>query len=567
MNLAFNSHGELHVDENELKYITKLSNLDYKDIDFVADEYKKMIENHYIISDYFINAYDITQNSHYVSFLYDLTDYRNFHKMRDINFKDKVYMYNDLIEIAKFSEKEEVKVLWSPLNFYIDTEHNKIKGLLFEFYPLYISKQFNNLEGIKDIIIHTLTSVEKRLGKPRYDDFIEKDQYVIEYVEKLLSCNNLKEVEILTRETIQSIEEQEEQERQELIKKQENRKIKIPKLNKKEVDPKEEKRKRIKKQLLANENLGNGIRNNNTSADKTPFRYKLKNFTQSTMGIATMGVLFLLMIALYLVTDGFSMESNDTAEKEEDVLASQLEQETNLKDIYRTYVTGEEAKAKEQLTGLEYENLSEEDQDLFLDFLIEDEYYSRALSLSDQSAYKIGRIINDDNITEIQRVADGEDSPQLDFYIEIYNENFQNAIDKANELEVIDKQTALDITKAHYLTNQREELTSFIETFAPDPEAEEQDTERTQYYNNLSEANALFNNEYINYTNTQDKLETLRSEVGTLDNKDDKSDSEKTTLKNKQSQLEELEAEEQEEYESLLNMTIEEENSQTTTEE
>lgn len=561
MNLSFNSHGELQVDENELKYITKLSNLDYKDIDFVADEYKKMIEKHYIISDYFINAYDITQNSHYVSFIYDLTNYKNFHKMRDINFKDKVYMYNDLIEIAKFSEKENIKVFWSPLNFYIDTENNKIKGLLFEFYPLYISKKFNNIEGIKDIIIHTLTSVEKRLGKPRYDDFIEKDQYIIEYIEKLLSCTNLNEIELLTKETIQSIEYKEEQERQELIKKQENRKIKIPKFNKKEIDPKEEKRKRIKKQLLANGNLGNRTRNSYSSSDKTPFRYKLKNFTQSTMGIATMGVLFLLIIALYLFTDGFSMENNNTVEKEENLLVSQLEQEEKLKDIYRMYVTGEEAEAKEQLTGLEYENLSEEDQDLFLDFLIEDEYYSRALSLSDKSAYKIGRIINENNVTDIQRVADGEDSPQLDFYLEIYNENFQNAIDKANELEVIDKQTALDITKAHYLTNQREELTSFIETFAPDPEAEEQDTERTQYYNNLSEANAMFNNEYINYTNTQDKLKTLRSEVDTLENKDDKSKSEKTTLKNKQSQLKEVESEEQEEYESLLNMTIEDDNS------
>src|SRR5699024_4286395 len=151
-------------------------------------------------------------------------------------------------------------------------------------------------------------------------------------------------------------------------------------------------------------------RNSYSSSDKTPFRYKLKNFTQSTMGIATMGVLFLLIIALYLFTDGFSMENNNTVEKEENLLVSQLEQEEKLKDIYRMYVTGEEAEAKEQLTGLEYENLSEEDQDLFLDFLIEDEYYSRALSLSDKSAYKIGRIINENNVTDIQRVADGEDS-------------------------------------------------------------------------------------------------------------------------------------------------------------
>lgn len=558
MNLSFNDYGELLIEDNELKFKSKLSNLDYKDVDVVVANYKDMLKRNYILSDYFINAYDVEQHSHYLSFIYDASNHKDFYKMRDLNFKDKIYLYNDLIEIAKFSEKENVNVLWNPLNFYIDVESNRVKGLLFEFDPLTIPKENDYLEGIKNLIIHSLTVVEKRLGKPRYDDFIEKDKYIIEYVEKLLSAPSIIAIEKLTKETVQYIEESEAKERAELIAKQESRRIKIPKLNRstENFDPVEEKRKRIKKQLLADSKKGQNNSFNEYDENKLSIGQRLKNFSQSTKGIATMGVLFLFAIAIYLTTDGFAMEKNEE-EPEESVLANQLEQEETIKSIYRDYVNGDEALAREKLTGLEYDKLDEEDQDLFLDFLIEDQYYTRALSLSDKSAYKIGSIINDENLTEIQRVADSEENPQLNFYLAMYNQKFQNAIEYAGELKMIDKQTALDITKAYYLTNQSEELSDFVDSFAPDPEADEQDTQRIEYYNNLSEANAKFNNEYINYNNTVQQLESVSSEVSALEDKKKKSDTEKTTLDNLKSQKSELEKREEEEYQALLNMTVE----------
>lgn len=558
MNLSFNDYGELLIEDNELKFKSKLSNLDYKDVDVVVANYKDMLKRNYILSDYFINAHDVEQHSHYLSFIYDASNHKDFYKMRDLNFKDKIYLYNDLIEIAKFSEKENVNVLWNPLNFYIDVESNRVKGLLFEFDPLTIPKENDYLEGIKNLIIHSLTVVEKRLGKPRYDDFIEKDKYIIEYVEKLLSAPSIIAIEKLTKETVQDIEESEAKERAELIAKQESRRIKIPKLNRstENFDPVEEKRKRIKKQLLADSKKGQNNSFNEYDENKLSIGQRLKNFSQSTKGIATMGVLFLFAIAMYLTTDGFAMEKNEE-EPEESVLANQLEQEETIKSIYRDYVNGDEALAREKLTGLEYDKLDEEDQDLFLDFLIEDQYYTRALSLSDKSAYKIGSIINDENLTEIQRVADSEENPQLNFYLAMYNQKFQNAIEYAGELKMIDKQTALDITKAYYLTNQSEELSDFVDSFAPDPEADEQDTQRIEYYNNLSEANAKFNNEYINYNNTVQQLESVSSEVSALEDKKKKSDTEKTTLDNLKSQKSELEKREEEEYQALLNMTVE----------
>lgn len=558
MNLSFNDYGELLIEDNELKFKSKLSNLDYKDVDVVVANYKDMLKRNYILSDYFINAYDVEQHSHYLSFIYDASNHKDFYKMRDLNFKDKIYLYNDLIEIAKFSEKENVNVLWNPLNFYIDVESNRVKGLLFEFDPLTIPKENDYLEGIKNLIIHSLTVVEKRLGKPRYDDFIEKDKYIIEYVEKLLSAPSIIAIEKLTKETVQYIEESEAKEHAELIAKQESRRIKIPKLNRstENFDPVEEKRKRIKKQLLADSKKGQNNSFNEYDENKLSIGQRLKNFSQSTKGIATMGVLFLFAIAIYLTTDGFAMEKNEE-EPEESVLANQLEQEETIKSIYRDYVNGDEALAREKLTGLEYDKLDEEDQDLFLDFLIEDQYYTRALSLSDKSAYKIGSIINDENLTEIQRVADSEENPQLNFYLAMYNQKFQNAIEYAGELKMIDKQTALDITKAYYLTNQSEELSDFVDSFAPDPEADEQDTQRIEYYNNLSEANAKFNNEYINYNNTVQQLESVSSEVSALEDKKKKSDTEKTTLDNLKSQKSELEKREEEEYQALLNMTVE----------
>lgn len=550
MNLIFNA-GELFVDENTLKYKIKSSNLNYTDIDTIANNYKNIINKNYLLSDYFINIQDIEQKSHYVTFFYNANGYKNFYKMRDINFKDKVYMYNDLIELAKFSEKENINIFWEATNFYIDVEDHNIKGLIFEFDPLTIKRNNNALEGLKDMIFHTLTVVEKRLGKPRYDDFIEKDNYIIEYVEKLISAKNISEIETLTLETIQTLEHNEEKERQELIEKKENRKIKIPQINKKEIDPKEEKRKRIKKHLLSSNPSFNQEAGSSSFENHQPFFKKLYSFLQSTAGIAVMGGAFVLLIFLYLATDGFAMENGEETE-DENLVAEELEQEISIKDIYRNYIYGNEEEAREMLTGLEYEELKEEDQELYLEFLIEDEYYTRALSLSDRSAYYIGKQLNEDNITDIERMAEGENNDQLNFYIAMYNQNFQNAIEHSNELEIIDEQTALDITKAYFLTNQEEEYQEYLESISPDnEEATEQENSN---YQNLSQAYATFNNEYINYNNTRQQLDSVESEISTLEADDDLSDDQESRLENLQAQQENLAAQEEEEYNELLNM-------------
>lgn len=555
MNLIFNN-GELFIEGNTLKYQIKSSNLNYTDIDTIAKNYKEITDKNYILSDYFINLKDLEQKSHYVTFFYNGEDHKDFYKLRDINFKDKVYMYNDLIELAKFSEKENINILWEATNFYIDIENHSIKGLIFEFEPLQVKRNNNALEGLKDMIFHTLTVVEKRFGKPKYDDFIEKDNYIIEYVEKLLKAKNISEIETLTLETIQTLEHNEEKEKQELLEKRENRKIKIPQISKKEVDPEEEKRKRIKKKLLASNNRQTNNISDNSGDSQQPVFKRIYTFLQSTAGIALMGVAFLFLIAMYLVTDGFAIGGNENTEEDENALTQELEQETTIKTIYRDYVYGNEEEAREQLTGLNYDDLKAEDQELYLEFLIAGEHYTRALSLSDRSAYYIGKHLNEDNITDVERIAESENNDQLNFYIAMYNQEFQNAIDYSNELEIIDEQTALDITKAYFLTNQQDPYQEYLESLSPS-DSEDSDEQETLNYQNLSQAYATFNNEYINYSNLREQLDNIESEISNLENTDDLSDEQESRLENLETQQEELSVEEEEKYRELLNMSIE----------
>lgn len=562
MNLIFNGYGELIVNDDELKFKSKISNLNYIELDSLVEEYKEIINKNYILQEYFINAKDFQQKSHYIEIIYNAENHKAYHKLRDVDFEHKIYLYNDLIEIAKFSDKENIKTLWNPFNFYIEAESNKVKGLLFEYATLNIPKNYNNLEGLKDLIIHSLTVNEQRIGKPRYNDFIEKDNHIIEYVEKLLECKNINSIEKLNNETIQVIEENIEKERLALEEKRNNRRIKLPLINSikkenKDLNSDELKRQKIKQQLLSNKSL----KNSNISKDKNdvPVSKRLMDFLKSTAGIATMGAFFVLLMIMYISTDGFAMEDNEQ-KTDENALNQKLEQETEIKNIYREYVYGNEEKAREQLTALNYKDLKKEDQQLYLEFLVKDEYYTRALSLSEQSAYIIGDQINDDNVTDIERIADNEDNPKLKFYIAMYNEDFQKAIEHADKLDIIDKDTALDITKAYYLTNQKDGFNTFMEKYAPNPD-EEENEQKSSNYNNLTEAYAMFSNDYINYNNTTTQLSNINDEISKLEDKKEKSDDEKSKLKSLKDEKENLEEREKEEYNELVNMSISDEES------
>ncbi|UOR14077.1 AAA family ATPase [Halobacillus amylolyticus] len=169
-----------------------------------ADEYKtenrEEIEESYTnkmdsISDdpHFITAQNIESRNGQVIFEYSLKGLKMFDYLRTLFLEEKIYYYRSLIEMAK---REDVNVLWQKENFAIDPHDQTMKSMVIEHDAFELYEQKDNVQAIKELVILSLTSMTRVFGKPRRADFLEQNENVIHFAEKLyLKAKTLEEME------------------------------------------------------------------------------------------------------------------------------------------------------------------------------------------------------------------------------------------------------------------------------------------------------------------------------------------------------------------------------------
>ena len=98
--------------------------------------------------------------------------------------------------------------------------------------------------------------------------------------------------------------------------------------------------------------------------------------------------------------------SKDKAQEEREQKAN-----NKLSTIYRDYIP------------------KKEDKNVYLDWLIEEKKYTKALDLNKNVAYKIGSNLNKDNIDNIKSINAKDNYKILTFYIADYDDKFQTVIE------------------------------------------------------------------------------------------------------------------------------------------
>src|SRR5699024_9058278 len=479
--------------------------LEIEEVELLEENYRNKIKE-IDYPDTFIYANHFSSIRDRVQISFDLDGCVDFHNIHKYKLKDMLpYLYS-MIDLAR----QDVNILWQKSNMIIDMTEQRVKALVFEFNGFKIYKKDNSVDGLKELILLALTKNNNIIAKPKRADFIEKTNEVFQFSDDIVASNTIDEIESVIQAYDREIEyqqlkaEKEKEEkkennsrdkpkRTECIKKnnevfqfsddivasnkideiesviqaydreieyqqlkaekekeekKENSKIfalkeKI-KPNKKEKNPDEELKEKLQEEMSTKDKKDKGSGN------------LLDKLTTPVSMLSILGVLLVFGI-LFTVTD---LSSGATTK--EDEIQKQLSQKDEILEAYRLYISGyadQKEQAYAKLDSIGYDSLPKKDKSTLIDWYIQQEQYTKAITIEPESAYQISGVISTGEEDKESAKIDLEtletsfpDSKVIKFDIASLDENYQGMVENSKLVKYNEKRPQ-NVVKAYVLTN------------------------------------------------------------------------------------------------------------------
>src|SRR5690625_1533617 len=488
-----NRFGEIYYDKNEALVTMPFNRLEIEEVELLEENYRNKIkEIDYPDSLIYTNHLSSIRDRVQISF--DLDGCVDFHNIQKYKLKDMLpYLYS-MIDLAR----QDVNILWQKSNMIIDMTEQRVKALVFEFNGFKIYKKDNSVDGLKELILLALTKNNNIIAKPKRADFIEKTNEVFQFSDDIVASNTIDEIESVIQAYDREIEYQQLKAEKEKEEKKENSKIfalkeKI-KPNKKEKNPDEELKEKLQEEMSTKDKKDKGSGN------------LLDKLTTPVSMLSILGVLLVFGI-LFTVTD---LSSGATTK--EDEIQKQLSQKDEILEAYRLYISGD-ADQKEQayakLDSIGYDSLPKKDKSTLIDWYIQQEQYTKAITIEPESAYQISGVISTGEEDKESAKTDLEtletsfpDSKVIKFDIASLDENYQGMVENSKLVKYNEKRDRKSV-KAYVLTNQIDELDNLIDEYQEDEVS----------YEILQEHYDQYVDKYSEKKELNDKLEELKAEL------------------------------------------------------
>lgn len=504
-----NRNGEINITENELQYFAPVTNFKTSSVDSV-----KLKENYEILldklnySDSLAHINDIRAEGKYIYFDYIQQNTTTFNTIRTLPFEKQLQYFRTLISLGNLQKEHDMQILWKTENIILSHDDNNecMKAILYEFDDFKIYDNTDELKGIKKLILSALTKINNITGKPTRSDFINKKDEVIDFAEEVLQANNLETLDIAIQTRLEVIEKEREELEQKQLEEAENKKNKkflAFKKNKVQQPEKLSSKDYIKKNLKSSKN----VKNNSGNSQNGKRKLSLNNIKEWLFAspIHMMIVVAAILIIVFVVNGLTSETGADNNEKEQ---KAQQKLNTQVTNIYREYINGDKEKAKSQFNSVNYNKLqNKNDKKIYIDWLLEDEKYTKALKLDKNVAYDIGKNINDKNIDDIKKMAEGSNNQVLSFFVAGYEKDFQTQIELKDKVNLKDKEVVNSLAKAFYLTNQEDEYNKFVDKKSKEYES------GSQISKNLNSTRQTYSTSIASYDEAKAEVDKSKSEV------------------------------------------------------
>src|SRR5699024_5621334 len=178
-----------------------------------------------------------------------------------------------------------------------------------------------------------------------------------------------------------------------------------------------------------------------------------------------------------LLVFGFLFTATDfkTGASEGDEASQELEKKEKILESYRLYISGEEElknRAFAKLDAIGYENLPQDDQSTLIDWYLEQNQYTKALTVNPQSDIKVANAI-------LSKHADNPDAAKAELETisgsfpdhEVFKyelgrmEGNHQAIIENSHLATYNDERAKSTVRSYVLTNQVDELDNLIDKY------------------------------------------------------------------------------------------------------
>lgn len=501
-----NKNGTIEVNGNTFKFSQPIEDYKTEDTIEIENSYRKKLE--FIDDDpHYITASNIELKNGQIVFEYNLNDIKMFDYLRTLFLNEKLYYYRSLIEIAKRDRNNDVKPLWVKENFVLDPYDKSIKTLIIEHEQFELQEKVDSVTALKDLIIISLTTMNRVLGKPRRADFLEQTDNVIHFAEKVyLKARTIEEVEEYVNAEIYELEMQQKKEATE-----QNQKSKLTLL----IDRftgKLSNSKSTKKESLNPELIDKLQTNGITKQTKRKLSKKEKDARFIIGSVAIIMIAIALNVVLNNLNDDSASANNDnTSQERSEIIENNESQEKKIIEMYRNSFFEEDTEIIKRLEEIGYENLENEKDKAVLEYLyIKSGNYEQALKYNSSSANKVAEYLyeNEDasTLNDFISTLETEKTPEIMFYQALANEDWEIASNQMDKLELDEKKINLLLTAFFRLENI-DGANELLTKIKPTKEIKTRIVLATEIINSIEKKNKEINNLNDNLDNADKKQE------------------------------------------------------------
>lgn len=439
-----NKVGTIEISGNSFYFLQPLSTFHTDQMEQIQQAYERRMES-LKEKPYYLAAKNVSFQSGQVQFEYDLTGLKAFDHLKSLYFEDKLPFYLSLIAIAKDTD---VEVLWQKENFVVDMEAQLIKAAILANAALDVQHPKSRLDAVKELIIISLTNLNKVFGRPKRSDFFEQSEEVIRFAEMVyLRLNSLADLEAYVSQTYAEISERKQ----------------LEQIEQEAQAAKKKRFTRISGDMKKRFNFTAKKKKEEPFFPEVPSQKAKKQPVSKESNFRFLAGAGAILIAAFLL-NGLLTSANENA-KTGTAESEQGAKEIDLEETYRQGLLGDEKMVIETLEASGYDSLKKEDRQVLEALYLKNGAYEKALEHNPALAGEIAASLAEnkelEKLTALQASLP-ESSPEVDFEVAAATKEWATVLDLRNQVKLTNTRSDTIVT-AFIQTNELQSAKEFAE--------------------------------------------------------------------------------------------------------
>lgn len=200
--VRFNKYGNFSFDENGATFQIPTEHLKNDDPSIIERDFKRFVTDH-SLQNQLIVPNEISNQGRYTILKYELYKLHDFSHLFELTLADKLDYYRSLVSIAIAEQNGQITLPWERSNIILDTHEKNIKVLLYqtESIPIYNDEERSIVKSVRDLILVSMTRLNKILTIPKLPDLLEHNEINKEFCQAMYHIDNLDDMLYLIQDT------------------------------------------------------------------------------------------------------------------------------------------------------------------------------------------------------------------------------------------------------------------------------------------------------------------------------------------------------------------------------